>query len=262
MIVGYARTSTTEQVAGLEAQKRDLAAAGAERVFAEQVSSAAKREQLETALDFVRDGDALVVSKLDRLARSTADLLAIVGRLEAKGVGLVVLSMGGQPVDTRTPTGKLMVTMLGAVAAFERDLMLERQREGVAKAKAEGKYKGRAPTARRQADEVTRLRGEGLGPTEIAARLGIGRASVYRIMGDDTRAADGTGRALTGDQKAREVVRLRNEEGRNLPDIAARLGMEIGRVRRIVDEAEGRAETPRQSAAGVRLQMSRERNRT
>ena len=88
-----------------------------------------------------------------------------------------------QAIDTATSTGRLMFNMLGAIAQFERELMLERQREGVAKAKAEGKYKGRAPTARAKASEVLRLRGEGVGPTEIGKRLGIGRASVYRILG-------------------------------------------------------------------------------
>ena len=184
MIVGYARTSTAEQHAGLDAQLRDLAAAGCEKTFSEQVSSVAERAQLSAALDFVRDGDTFMVTKPDRLARSTADLLGIVGRLEAKGVGLVVLSMGGQRVDTRTATGKLMLTMLAAVAAFERDLMLERQREGIAKAKAEGAYKGRAPTARRQADDVLALIADGMRPIDVAKRLNIGRASVYRIMSD------------------------------------------------------------------------------
>lgn len=188
MLVGYARTSTAEQTAGLAAQERELRAAGAERLFSEQVSSVAKRDALEAALDFVREGDTLIVTKPDRLARSTADLLATVGRLEGKRVSLIVLSMGGQRVDTSTPTGKLMLTMLGAIAAFERDLMLERQREGIAKAKAEGRYQGRAPTARRHSEEVQRLRAEGLKPTEIAKRLGIGRASVYRILGEKEAA--------------------------------------------------------------------------
>jgi DNA invertase Pin-like site-specific DNA recombinase len=138
MIVGYALTSTLEQQAGLEAQERELRAAGAQKVFSEQVSSVAVRAELERCLDYVREGDTLVVTKPDRLARSTADLLAIVGRLEARGVGLLVLSMGGQRVDMRSPTGKLMLTMLGAIAAFERDIMLERQREGIARAAAEG----------------------------------------------------------------------------------------------------------------------------
>lgn len=184
MQVGYARTSTVEQVAGLSAQERDLRIAGCERIFAERVSSVAKREQLDAALDFVRQGDVLMVAKPDRLARSTSDLLAIVGSLEAKGVALVILSMGGQPLDTRSPTGRLMLTMLGAVAEFERSLMLERQREGIAKAKEDGKYKGRVPTARRLTDDVLRLKAEGVAPTRIAEQLGIGRASVYRILAD------------------------------------------------------------------------------
>jgi DNA invertase Pin-like site-specific DNA recombinase len=192
MLVGYARTSTVEQTAGLEAQERDLKAAGTERLFSERVSSVAKRDALEAALDFVRENDTLLVSKPDRLARSTADLLGIIDRLERKGVGLVVLSMGGQRVDTRTPTGKLMLTMLGAIAAFERDLMLERQREGIAKAKADGRYQGRQPTARRQAETVLAMKAEGVKPAEIAKRLGIGRASVYRILGD---GADAGGKA-------------------------------------------------------------------
>jgi DNA invertase Pin-like site-specific DNA recombinase len=182
MLVGYARTSTADQTAGLAAQERDLRAAGTERVFSEQVSSVAKRDGLETALDFVREGDTLVVTKPDRLARSTADLLAIVDRLERKGVALIVLSMGGQRVDTRTPTGKLMLTMLGAIAAFERDLMLERQREGIAKAKADGRYKGRAPTVARQAEEIRALVAAGEKPAHVAKKLGVARSSVYRML--------------------------------------------------------------------------------
>ena len=185
MLVGYARTSTVEQEAGLEAQARDLAVAGCERTFAERVSSIGRRAELEAAITFMRQGDTLVVTKPDRLARSVADLLAIVGRLEAKGVALRVLSMGGAEVHTGHATGRLMLTMLGAVAEFERALMLERQREGIAKAKAEGKYQGRAPTAQRQAETVRQLKADGVRPVEIARRLGIGRASVYRILGSE-----------------------------------------------------------------------------
>jgi DNA invertase Pin-like site-specific DNA recombinase len=105
-----------------------------------------------------------------------------VARLDAKGVALHVMSMGGAALDTGEPTGRMMLTMLGAVAEFERTLMLERQREGIAKAKGEGRYKGRKPTARAKADEVRRLHGQGVRPTEIATRLGIGRASVYRVL--------------------------------------------------------------------------------
>src|SRR4051812_26326068 len=185
MIVGYARTSSLGQIAGLEAQERELRQAGCEKIFKEQVSSVAQREQLEQALDYVRDGDTFTVTKLDRLARSVGDLLEIVARLETKKVSLRVLSMSGsQPLDTGTATGRLMLAVIGAVGQAEREAMLERQREGIAKAKAEGRYKGRKPTARRLATEIMRLKGEGVTPSEIARRLGIGRASVYRVLGE------------------------------------------------------------------------------
>lgn len=182
MIVGYARTSTIEQKAGFEAQLRELKAAGAERLFSEQVSAAGERAELEAALDFVRDGDTLLITKLDRLARSTVDLLRMVDQLEAKGVSLRILDFGGSEVNTKSPNGKLMLTMFGAMGEWERALMLERQREGIAKAKAEGKYKGRKATARAKSDEVARLKAEGVKPVDIARRLSIGRASVYRIL--------------------------------------------------------------------------------
>jgi DNA invertase Pin-like site-specific DNA recombinase len=192
MIVGYARTSSLGQVAGLEAQLRELRQAGADRIFSEQVSSVAQRDQLEQALDFCREGDSFTVTKLDRLARSVGDLLEIVARLEAKRVSLRVLSMSGtQALDTSTATGRLMLAVIGAVGQAEREAMLERQREGIAKAKSEGRYKGRVPTARRQAAEIIRLKDAGIRPSEIATRLGIGRASVYRVLGDrsDTERA-------------------------------------------------------------------------
>lgn len=183
MIVGYARTSTLDQKAGLEAQQTELKAAGCEKVFVEQVSSVdvKARERLAEALDYVREGDTLVVTKLDRLARSVAHLLEVLEVISSKGASLRILSMG---IDTGTATGKLMLTILGGVAEFEREIMLERQREGIAKAKAAGKYKGRKPTARAKADEVMALKSDGVGPAEIARRLGMGRASVYRILND------------------------------------------------------------------------------
>lgn len=186
MKIGYARTSTVEQVAGLEAQDRDLKAAGCEKVFLEKLSSVAKkRQQLEAALEFAREGDEFVVSKLDRLARNVEDLLAIERRLREKAVTLTILAMG---LDTSTPTGRMMLQIMGSVAEFERTIMLERQREGVAKAKAEGKYKGRIPTARAKAAEVRQLQAEGLKPTDIAKRLRISRASVYRIITEQPTA--------------------------------------------------------------------------
>jgi DNA invertase Pin-like site-specific DNA recombinase len=144
----------------------------------------AQRDQLEAALDFCREGDTFTVTKLDRLARSVIDLLEIVAKLDAKKVALRVLSMSGtQPLDTATATGRLMLAVIGAVGQAEREAMLERQREGIARAKAQGRYKGRVPTVRRQAAEIIRLKEAGVRPSEIAAKLGIGRASVYRVLG-------------------------------------------------------------------------------
>src|SRR4028119_116711 len=140
MKVGYARTSTLEQVAGFEAQIAALTAAGCEKVFREQVSSVAPRSELQAALQFVREGDVLTVTKLDRLARSVAHMGQIVADLEKRKVGLRVLDLG---LDTSTATGRLMLNVLGSVAEFERAMMLERQREGIAKAKQEGRYRGR-----------------------------------------------------------------------------------------------------------------------
>ncbi|MER9299643.1 recombinase family protein [Mesorhizobium sp. M0621] len=182
MFVGYARTSTVDQQAGYEAQLRDIKSQGCEKVFSEQVSSVnARRDELERVIEFVREGDILVVTRLDRLARSVADLCQIVARLEAKKVGLKILDMN---VDTTTPTGRLMFNLLGSIAQFERELMLERQREGIAKAKAENKFKGRAPTARRKSDAIWSMHRAGKKPTEIAKAIGVGRSSVYRILAE------------------------------------------------------------------------------
>src|SRR5690349_20095306 len=179
-LIGYARTSTVEQEAGLAAQLDELKTLHCRRIFREQVSSndIVRRVQLDAAIDFLRDGDVLVVTKLDRLARSVRDLVAIIDRIEVKGASLRILGMG---LDTSTPNGRLMLNVLGSVAQFEREIMLERQRAGIAKAKGEGKYKGRKPTARARANEVAALRAEGLGTVEIAKRLGISRTSVFRI---------------------------------------------------------------------------------
>jgi DNA invertase Pin-like site-specific DNA recombinase len=179
MMIGYARTSTADQTAGLQGQHRELTEAGCSKIFSEQVSSVDKRPQLEAALEFIREGDRLVVTKLDRLARSVADLVKITARLEAKSVTLVIRSLN---IDTATPTGKLMLNLIGSIAQFEREIMLERQREGIASAKADGKYKGRQPTARKQSAEVLELKATGMKPMEIASKLGISRASVFRIM--------------------------------------------------------------------------------
>lgn len=187
VVIGYARTSTVEQEAGLAAQVVELESAGCTRVFSEKVSSVdAARPQLHAALDWCREGDTFVVSRPDRLARSVADLLSIVAQLKARGVAVRILSMG---VDTSTATGLLILQILGAVGEFERNVMLERQKHGIAKAKAEGKYRGRAPTARAKRADVLRLAAEGRKVSEITQHLGVSRASVYRLLSEPASSA-------------------------------------------------------------------------
>lgn len=185
LLVGYARTSTAEQEAGLQAQVRDLQAAGCSKIFREQASSISQRAELERALEYVRGGDTLVVTKVDRLARSTVGLWDIVTRLEAVddgGAGLRVLNLGGETVDTKSATGKLILTIFAGFAQFEREMMLERQREGIAKAKAEKRYLGRKPSAKLKADEAVKLFSDGRTVSDIAMSLSIGRGSVYRAL--------------------------------------------------------------------------------
>jgi DNA invertase Pin-like site-specific DNA recombinase len=179
LLIGYARTSTIEQVNGLDAQVEQLTALGCEKIFSEQVSSISKRPELMKSVDFCREGDIFVATKLDRLARSVQDLWKLVETLDAKDVHLRILDIG---IDTSAPTGRLILTVLGGISQFEREIMLERQREGIARAKAAGKYKGRKPTAQSRYQEVLALKQEGKGATEIAKVVGISRASVYRIL--------------------------------------------------------------------------------
>lgn len=178
MLVGYARVSTTDQ--DLTVQHDALTAAGCEKIFGEKKSGrrAYDRPALNEALDFARNGDTLIVTRLDRLARSTQDLHNLLAKLDAKGVGFRCLAQTG--VDTTTSTGKLTLAILGAVAAFEGDLRAERQAEGIARAKKAGKYKGRSPSI--DYATVRKLHSQGNRPTEIAALLGIGRTSVYRAL--------------------------------------------------------------------------------
>ncbi|UOA30471.1 DNA-invertase hin [Sulfitobacter sp. DSM 110093] len=178
MLIGYARTSTLEQKAGFDSQRDALEAVGCDRVWEEQRSSVGPREALSEAIGFCREGDVFVVTKLDRLARSVRHLGEIVEELESKSVGLRVIDLG---LDTATATGKLMLNVFGSVAQFEREMMLERQLEGIAKAKAERKYKGRKPTAMAKATQVESLLNQGRSKRKIALAVGISERSVYRI---------------------------------------------------------------------------------
>ena len=175
--IGYARVSTTGQE--LDVQLAALKAAGCDVIRAEKRSgtSTQGRDELRTLLDFIRVGDTLVVTRIDRLARSIGDLQDIVHELKAKGA---ILRATEQPVDTSTAAGKAFLDMLGVFAEFETNLRRERQMEGISAAKARGVYKGRPPSI--DAAKVAALKREGLGATEIAKRLKVGRASVYRVL--------------------------------------------------------------------------------
>lgn len=178
-IYGYARVSTTDQ--DLSIQEETLRTAGCAVIRAEKKSgtSTTGRTELQIILDFLQQGDVLMVTRIDRLARSIGDLQDIVRAVRAKGASLKATE---QPIDTSTAAGKAFLDMLGVFAEFETNLRRERQLEGIAKAKAAGVYKGRPATI--DAAKVRALRADGVSPTEIGKRLGIGRASVYRALSE------------------------------------------------------------------------------
>src|ERR1700752_2227734 len=177
MLYGYARVSTTDQ--DLSIQEAALKAAGCGVIRSEKVSgtSTSGRQELATMLEFIRKGDTLVVTRIDRLARSIGDLQDIVRALRSKGASLKAIE---QPIDTSTAAGKCFLDMLGVFAEFETNLRRERQLEGIAAAKARGVYKGRKPSI--DAAKIKQMKAEGIGPSAIAKALKIGRASVYRML--------------------------------------------------------------------------------
>jgi DNA invertase Pin-like site-specific DNA recombinase len=176
MNIGYARVSTTDQDLSAQLAALDFC----HTVFQEKVSAASMdRPELDKLMSYVRKGDVVNVTKLDRLARSTKDLLEIVEDLNKRQVSLKVMNIN---LDTSTPTGKLMLTMLGAIAEFERGIMLERQAEGIARAKEKGLYKGRACIAADVVVQAFALRAEGKTKTAIAEKLNISRMTVHRIF--------------------------------------------------------------------------------
>ena len=180
MKIGYARQSTTNQKNGLENQISQLKQNRCEKIFSEEISSVAnKRPELSKALEFCREGDTLIVTSLSRFARSISDLWKNLEIIQEKGADLQILDM---QLDTSTPTGKLLLNLMGSVYQFEREILLERQMIGIAKAKSEGKYKGRKPLAKYVKDKIKTLRSDGIKPSEIAMELGIGVASVYRYQ--------------------------------------------------------------------------------
>ena len=177
MKYGYARVSSSGQ--DLSIQLETLKNAGCETIRKEKVSgtSIQGRDELNTLLEFVREGDELVVTRIDRLARSVRDLQNIVFDLDKKGV---TLSATEQPINTNTSAGKCFLDMLSVFSEFETNLRKERQMEGIAKAKEKGVYKGRKPSV--DIVRVKELKENGLGASAIARELNIGRASVYRAL--------------------------------------------------------------------------------
>jgi DNA invertase Pin-like site-specific DNA recombinase len=178
-LIGYARASTTDQDCSV--QEAALRAAGCEVVRSERRSgtSLKGRGELETVLAFLREGDTLVVTRIDRLTRSLEDLLKVASILQSKGATLRALE---QQIDTGSASGRAFFHMLGVFAQFETELRRERQMEGIAKAKAEGRYRGRPPTKPALAPEVRRRRAEGQSPTQIARELGMSRTTVYALL--------------------------------------------------------------------------------
>ena len=176
-VIGYARVSTTDQ--NLDVQENALRAAGCDLIRSEKRSGTTTtgREELRTVLDFLRAGDVLMVTRIDRLARSIGDLQDIVRTVKARGASLKATE---QPIDTSTAAGKCFLDMLGVFAEFETNLRKERQLEGIADAKARGVYRGRKASI--DTAKVKALRAQGIGASDIAKALKIGRASVYRAL--------------------------------------------------------------------------------
>ena len=180
MKIGYARQSTTNQKNGLDNQISQLQKNKCEKIFSEEISSVAnKRPEFTKALEFCREGDTLLVTSLSRFARSISDLWKNLEIIQSKGADLQILDMN---LDTSSPTGKLLLNLMGSIYQFEREILLERQMVGIAKAKADGKYKGRKPLPKAIKEQIKALKEKGIGATEIAKDLGIGIASVYRYL--------------------------------------------------------------------------------
>lgn len=185
-VYGYARVSTEHQ--DIDLQIEELKRYGCDVIYQEKGSgkSAEDRQELQKLIETVQPGDKMVFTKLDRFARSTVDALQIATRLNQKGVAMVILNFGGMQVDVSTPTGKLMLTMFAGFAEFEREIMLERQRAGIARAKKAGKYKGRVKkyhehhAGMKHALELRRTTDKTV--KEICAITGVSRSALYREL--------------------------------------------------------------------------------
>jgi DNA invertase Pin-like site-specific DNA recombinase len=193
MLIGYVRVGPVEQRSCAQDQERDLLAAGVTRLFKEESSSAGDRVVLEDAIQAAAKGDTLVVTSLDRLARSITHFVEVVRRLELKSVSLRVLHI---KLDTSKNEWRAMLSLLEPIAKFERDIKTARQQEGIAKAKARGRYRGRSPTARGQWSSIVFLKDSGETAAHIAKRLDISVASVNRVLKAHREKTDRNGAGL------------------------------------------------------------------
>lgn len=190
--VGYARVSTREQ--NMDAQLDALTAAGCDKIFSEKASgTSARRPELDRALEYLREGDSLVITRLDRLGRSTRNLIVFAEELRDRGVNLVILDIG---VDSSTLIGQVLFTILAALAQMERDLIVERTKEGLAAARARGRVGGRPSKLTATAVEQVRRMYDETGADgirrytvqQIADTFGVGRQTVYRALEQDVAA--------------------------------------------------------------------------
>lgn len=204
--IGYARVSTDDQ--SLDIQREHLTEIGCKRIFEERVSgkSRDKREELKACLKFLEPGDTLYVTKLDRLARSTIDMLTIIIGLSERGIKFT--SIAEPWANTDSPAAEFMLTCMAGVATFERGRIRERQREGIARAKLLGKYKGRKRKIGVTLDAIKALKGRGLTPSQMAAELNCGRATIYRVGGDVITGPNGE----TVEIKAGDVLQFKIAE--------------------------------------------------
>jgi DNA invertase Pin-like site-specific DNA recombinase len=179
-IIGYSRTSTTEQRAGYENQVEQLKAAGATKLYGEHISSvAAVRPEFNNMMEYAREGDTICFTKVDRAFRNCIELLTFANKLKARGIHLRIL---GLDVDTSTPTGWMILTVLSGLAEMERTQMLERQKIGIAKARLDNKYKGRKPTSEDVVAQIKAMKASAVRPTDIARQLKVSRATVYKCL--------------------------------------------------------------------------------
>lgn len=221
-VVGYARVSSVGQK--LDVQLEKLKKYGCEKIFEEKVSgTTANRVQLQRCLEYLREGDSLVITKLDRLARSTFHLTQIANQLEEKSVDFVVMD---QQIDTSTPTGKLLFNMLASIAEFETEIRKERQLEGIEKAKSKGvKFGAKKKLSEEKIEEMTQARDSGVLVKDLAKKYGISIPSVYRLIGgemDLQRALNSVGKTcfvkyyeeFASDKPVEDIVEiLLNQEG-------------------------------------------------